>query len=162
MSLKFVQFFQVCFMVLFEFVLKNQNDLGIDTLFKLEKLKNMLEESKVCSKGKKEISKAIYSLSHFLKVAFLQDIFFFTLWHWGAREGNMICSFKWKSHTKYLLRILLLKDESKNHLLSGMLRYLFTMQLLVHDLWPTKSMCYQDSQVTFLNSKTLRLHILRK
>lgn len=76
MPLKFVQFFQVCFMVLFEFVLKNQNDLGIDTLFKLEKLKNMLEESKVCSKGKKEISKAIYSLSHFLKAAFLQDIFF--------------------------------------------------------------------------------------
>lgn len=64
-------------MVLFEFVSKNQNDLGIDTLFKLEKLKICLKKVRFTQRGKKEISKTIYSLSHFLKVAFLQDIFFF-------------------------------------------------------------------------------------
>ena len=55
MSLKFVQFFHICFMVLFEFVLKNQNDLGTDTLFKLKKLKICLKKVKFAQRKKRNI-----------------------------------------------------------------------------------------------------------
>lgn len=41
-------------MVLFEFVSKNQNDLGIDTLFKLEKLKICLKKVRFTQREKKK------------------------------------------------------------------------------------------------------------